>query len=346
LLNSREELRIAFLEKNNLNTYKIEALPADASNRRYYRLSDNNVTYILMDAPPKQENITQFLNVKDILADIELSVPKVLFQDIENGFLILEDFGNNTYKELLDNKTEENEHLDEKKMYERAIDALAHLHQKGPKNSSLSNFSERKFVDETMIFIDWYVDVLNGGRVSKSMTIKFKEILAHLHNQVKIFQNVVVLRDYHAQNIFWLENEVGVQKVGLIDFQDALIGSPIYDIVSLLQDARRDVSEEIVTSSITRYIKSFPNCSRKDLMMVYSILGVQRNLRIIGLFTKIAMKNKNTNYLALLPRVWRYIHSNLRHPILLPMRNWLEEVIPSQMPNFYAQKSKDLEKVL
>ena len=342
--NNRETLRNSFLTKHNLTNYKIEALPQDASNRKYFRLSNNDTSYILMDAPPKQENMPQFIHVNEILTGINLSAPEILYSDTENGFLVSQDFGNNTYKELLDDKKEENIHLDEKKLYERAIDSLAHLQQNCSK-PSLPNFSERKFIDETMVFIDWYVDVLNGSRVSPSMTNKYREILSHLFNQVKNFQNVMVLRDFHSQNIFWLEDEIGIKKVGLIDFQDAVIGSPIYDIVSLLQDARRDVSEEIVTSSISRYIKSFPNYSRKDIMMVYSILGLQRNLRIIGLFTKLAMKNKNTNYLSLLPRVWKFVHYNLKHPILLPMRNWLEEVIPSQMPNFYAQKTKDLEKV-
>jgi N-acetylmuramate 1-kinase len=141
----------------------------------------------------------------------------------------------------------------------------------------------------------------------------------------------VVLRDFHVDNLMFLENRSGIKKVGLLDFQDAVVGSAAYDIVSLLEDARRDVSPQLADHLISRYLKSFPKIHRKDFQAAYSIFGIQRNLKIIGFCAAQAAKHKNPYYLSLLPRVWRYINQDLKHPLLLPMKNWLIKVLPAQM---------------
>ena len=329
---AREALKISFLENNGLDQIQRIRLKGDASHRQYERIIKNNgETLILMDAPPEKEKIIPFMQVAEFLLNNDLSAPKIMEHDIPNGFMLLEDFGDDVFSSVLSGNSSISAEINETKMYEKAIDALIHLHKIPTNSINLSKYDESMMVRESNLFIDWYISVLNGERINKSVQEEFNVILKHLLSYTKGFSEVVVLRDYHAENLMWLNDNIGHRKVGLLDFQDAVIGSPIYDLVSLLEDARRDVNPQLVEHLISRYLKAFPNYSRKDFQTAYSILGLQRNLKIVGIFARQAAKNKNPYYLSLLPRVWRHINNDLRHPLLLPMKNWLSKLVPTQM---------------
>lgn len=334
MVEEREKLRNEFIRNCKLTNYRVESIKSDASYRKYFRIFTEEQSLILMDAPPDKENVKSFIDVDEILQKCNLSVPEIFSQDTENGFLLLSDFGNNTYKQVL--SSNENIYVDEKILYERAVDVLIHLHKNHAssdflKSLNLEKYTSNMLLKESKLFMEWYLAIFNQDKLDQDLQNQFELIMNELFEQIKLFPDAIVLRDYHAENIFWLDNEVGIRKVGLIDFQDAVIGSSIYDIVSLLEDARRDVSEEIVINSISRYLKAFPQYTRKEFMGIYSILGVARNLKILGIFTRQAVKYKNQSYLAMIPRVWKYINNNLKNPILFPLKSFLEKVIPSQL---------------
>lgn len=332
MLIDRDILKFNFLQSCELGQIQRIPIKGDASYRKYERILTSNNSYIFMDAPPEFEEVTSFIKVTGFLRDKGLSAPKIFKIDVENGFLLLEDFGDKLYTNLLSNEKEtlKSNGL-ETDLYEKAIDALIYLHKQSVSDINLPLYDELTLIKESLRFIEWYVEVLNGEKISKELQEEFVVILKHLLSTTKIHNNVVVLRDYHASNIIWLESREGYRKAGLLDYQDAVIGSPVYDIVSLLEDARRDVSSNVSELMITRYLKEFPEYTRKDFMADFAIYGIQRNLKIVGFCAAQAAKNKNPFYLTLLPRVWKYIHNDLKHPLLLPLKSWLMKVIPTQM---------------
>lgn len=330
-MTARELLKTSFLDEQKFKKLDREKLKNDASFRSYERLATDRGNFILMDAPPPKEETLPFIKIAEFLRKNDLSAPEVLAQDTKNGFLLLEDFGNESFNNILNGNSELSAELTEERVYEKAIDALIHLHKLPSLDIDLPRYNDAMLLKESNCFIDWYVSVLNGESSTKEMKEEFNLIVKHLMTLSKRFGEVVVLRDYHVDNLMWLEDKIAFRKVGILDFQDAVIGSPIYDLVSLLEDARRDVSTALADKMIKRYLKAFPTFSRKDFNVAYATLGIQRNLKIIGIFARQAAKYRNPSYLSMLPRIWRYIHHDLKHPLLLPLKQWLTKIVPSQM---------------
>jgi len=335
-MSERELFKKEFIQKNNLNSYESYELKSDASFRKYTRYIKDNGSLIVMDCPPDKENLPNYIKTNEILKNSGFSVPDIHESDTKNGFALIQDFGDTSFKNVLNKEFEGVEFPDEMRLYERAVDALIKMHQEIPKNLDLPVYNDKMLVDESSLFIEWYLTVLNGEKLSKQEQNDFIIILKDLLKHTKDFQKVFVHRDYHAENLFWLPEEQGIRRIGIIDFQDAVYGSPIYDLVSLLEDARREVSKTVVEAMITKYLKAFPQYSRKDFLASYSILSLQRNLKIVGIFTRQAAKYKRSEYLKYLSRVWGYINGSLRHPLLLPMKNWLDIHIPSRIHNLYG----------
>ena len=328
----RNELKKEFLLNSDLINIERIQLKKDASHRQYERIiKSNGDTLIFMDAPPDKEKVIPFINVANFLLKNNLSAPEIILSDVENGFLILEDFGDASYSNVMSSTKKDLYEIDEIVMYNKAIDTLVHLHKVSYDDCDLECYDEEMLLSESMRFIEFYIEVLNGESISQSLKSEYILIWKHLLSITNSLNSVVVLRDYHADNLMWLEERVGIKKVGLLDFQDAVIGSPAYDLVSLLEDARRDVDQKIVDKMIQRYLNAFPEYSRKEFMAVYSILAAQRNLKIIGVFARLASVYNNKYYLTLLPRVWRNLNNDLKHPLLLSLKNWLNKVVPMQM---------------
>jgi N-acetylmuramate 1-kinase len=332
MVTKRESLKEEFLNSSDLKNAKIIKLKNDASHRRYERIIiDNKKSFILMDAPPEKEKTLPFIKIANFLRKNDLSAPEIIKADSENGFLLLEDFGDEVFNTILSGKSHLSPELNEDRIYKKAIDTLIYLHKIPTSSISIPSYEDSMLIKESNLFIDWYVATLNGETLSKEVKEEFNLIMKHLLSTAKIFSDVVVLRDYHAENLIWLDNRIAHRKVGILDFQDAVLGSPAYDLASLLEDARRDVNPVLADSMITHYLKAFPTYSRKDFNIAYTIFAVQRNLKIVGIFARQAAKYKNPYYLSLLPRVWRYINHDLKHPLLLPLKNWLTKIVPTQM---------------
>lgn len=327
-MKDRENLKNAFLAQNNLSSGIIEKLPQDASFRSYFRIKQDGKSTILMDADTTKEDVKQFVKVASFLAKNKFSVPEVIAADEKKGFLLLEDFGDDTFAKLLIKEPER-----ETELYEKAIDLLIALHKVQAADNLLPYFSDEVILEEAKIFTDWYVPTLFNETVSKKSLEEYEIIYRHLFQYVRLIPETNVLKDYHSENLMWLDDRNSINKVGLLDFQSAMVGSPIYDIVSLLEDARRDVSQDLTQAMINRYLEARPEISRKNFLATYAILSAHRNLRIVGVFARKATRDGNSNYLKYLPRVWGYIEKNLRHPLLVPFKSWLDKVISPELRN-------------
>lgn len=327
----RESLKLEFLNNCNLKDAQRIKLKSDASFRRYERIIDKDKSFILMDAPPEHEETLPFINIANFLKNNEFSAPEIIKSNSDHGFILLEDFGDESFNNILSGKSLLSAELSENKIYEKAVDCLINLHKISLTNISIPYYDDAILLKESNQFIDWYVSTLNGEILSEDNKKEFNLILKDLLQSARIFPDVIVLRDYHADNLMWLSDRTAYRKVGILDFQDAVIGSITYDLVSLLEDARRDVNSTLSEHMINHYLKAFPNLSRKDFNLAYAVLGVQRNLKIVGFCARQAVKHKNPFYLSLLPRVWRYINNDLKHPSLLHLKKWLIKVVPSQI---------------
>jgi aminoglycoside/choline kinase family phosphotransferase len=334
---TREQLKVNFISTNNLSAAQVKALPADASFRSYSRLTLDERSYLLMDAPPNHETVQPFVDVAQYLLAIGLSAPQILAIDVENGFLLIEDFGNNVFAKIFAQRPNELDHLSENHIYEQAINALIWL-QKADCPKFLPVYDETLLIQEVKLFTQWYLPTIYGQKIEERAEAEFIEIWQKLIPLTQILAPVTVLRDYHAENLIWLDNRVGKNKVGIIDFQDAVIGSPIYDIVSLLEDARRDVPPAIATNIINYYLQHMPHISRKDFLACYAILGAKRNCKIIGFCARKAIRDNNATYLKLLPRVWGYLENDLKHPLLAPLKSWITRATSLQLDNVAFKK--------
>lgn len=319
----RKSLITHFLSHCELGAIQQQPLKGDASFRRYERIRKDNQCWILMDAPPPQEDVRPFIRVTQLLRDSDLSAPEILNADPEKGFLLLEDLGDNLYSLLLSESPQR-----ERELYLAAADVLLHLQQSvDTRQPNLPLYDEAALTRELSVFADWFLpQVLAADAAAKAKD----EWLAIWHGLFTVHPlqcTVPVLRDFHADNLIWLPDRKGVQRVGLLDYQDALWGDPAYDVVSFLEDARRDVSPQTVEAVLSYYLEKSGQ-PRADFMRRYAMLGAQRNSKIIGIFTRLYVRDGKPNYLSLLPRVWRLLERDLQHPVLQPVRHWLDTHVP------------------
>lgn len=297
----------------------------DASNRRYERLTaSDGATVILMDAPrDKGEDVTPFIRIAEHLISLGLSAPHIFHRDVENGFLLIEDLGDDLYKTVI-----ARDPAMENTLYAAAVDALGVLHASPP--PLLAPYDTKTLTDYAALSYHWYLYALTGERDTQAQAI-FEEIFADLVAPLNALPQVLVQRDFHAENLLWLPDRDGPARVGLLDFQDAMSGHPAYDLVSILQDARRDVPKPVEAAMIDRYLAQNPQ-DPEAFRAAYAILGVQRNLRIVGAFAKLCLHVGKPRYVDLLPRVWEFVERNLAHPALEPVALHIRETLPAPTP--------------
>jgi aminoglycoside/choline kinase family phosphotransferase len=291
----------------------VAPLPADASFRRYFRLSRGGQTAMLMHAPPPHEDPQPFLKVAQWLGANALRAPRIVAEDAGAGWVLLEDFGDWRLREWLDAHPD-----DESRLYESAVDTLVVLHRLEPAPFGLYDLAE--YHREAGLFVEWFCPAKGLEVDVRGWRAAWDVVLAPLLARQQ--PGVTVLRDYHAENIMLPPD--GAQ--GLIDFQDALVGHAAYDLVSLLQDARRDVSPLIERAMLDRYIAAAQPGA--DFEADYAILGAQRNAKIVGIFTRLAKRDGKPRYLDLIPRVWALLERDLAHSALRPVATWFAENIP------------------
>lgn len=314
-----------FLASTEWATAEVAPLPGDASFRAYFRLiKDGGASAMVMQAPPPHEDPRPFLTVARWLERNGLRAPHIVAEDAEAGWVLMEDFGDWRLREWLD------EHPgDEGRLYQGAVDTLTRLHRLPP--PSFDPYDLTEYQREAGLFTEWYCQGLGLAVDERSWRDAWTVVLAPV--LARQTPGVVVLKDYHAENVMLPSDGT----LGLIDFQDALIGHPAYDLVSLLQDARRDVSPALEQAMLTRYLAAVdaPDEFRAD----YAVLGAQRNAKIVGVFTRLAKRDGKSRYLDLIPRVWGLLERDLLHPALKPVASWMTENIPSHVLSMHRGQS-------
>lgn len=309
-----------FLAAHGWGGAEILPLAGDASFRRYFRVHRGGRTAVLMDAPPEHENIGPFLTVAGHLLDRGFLPPRPLAIDREKGLLLLEDFGDERVGPLL-----QREPGRERAIYESAVDTLAAL-GRDPAPSDIPPYDDAAMTREVALFTEWYAPALSMKVDEAGYFEAWREVWGGVLSAVDRYP-VMVLRDYHADNLMVLP---GRRELGLLDFQDALAGHPAYDLVSLLQDARRDVAPALEEAMLSRYCATAGIDAVDTFRGHYEILGAQRNSKILGIFTRLWKRDGKPLYLPLQPRVWGYLERNLAHPALAPVKQWFDRNVPGE----------------
>ena len=316
-MKDRKNLIDQFLFKQNLADFIVNKVAGDASFRSYFRVkTPDRKSFIIMDAPPEFEDIKPFYLIDEFLIKSNFRAPRIFAADYENGFLLLEDFGDRRMREHLDAHPE-----DEVAVYRAAIDAIVRLSATPPVQTQ--PYDMATYMREVQLLSEWYMPAMGLAFDSGAFDRMWAQALAPLSD----YQKVTVLRDYHAENIMLLDD--GQQ--GMIDFQDALVGHPAYDLVSLLQDARRDVSPALESEMRAYYDETAQPDA--DFDAHYALLGAQRNTKIIGIFTRLWKRDGKERYLSFLPRMWGLLERDLAHPDLAPVKHWFDTHIPVGMRN-------------
>ena len=307
----------AFLAAAGWGGAAIEPLAGDASFRRYFRIRAGERCAMLMDAPPPNEDPAPFLRAAKWLDGNGLRAPRILAEDAGRGLVLLEDFGEVRMREYLDQWP-----ADEREVYQAAITALVELHRLPP--GPFLDYSLAEYQREAKLFVDWYCPAQNLYVDGAGYAAAWEEVLCPMLPRQR--PGVVVLRDYHAENIMLLGS---LQEQGLLDFQDALVGHPAYDLVSLLQDARRDVSPELEAAMFDFYVSTANPGA--DFAADYARLGAQRNAKIVGIFVRLWKRDGKPRYLDYIPRVWALLERDLSHPALEPVARWFDTNVPAAL---------------
>ena len=306
----------AFLNAHGWGGAAVRPLAGDASFRRYFRVELAGRTAVLMDAPPDKEDSRPFLAIGKHLHDLGFSAPQALATDLDQGLVLLEDYGDGRVNPVLAENTSA-----EHEIYAAAVDILAELHQHPP--ADVQPYSEAEYLREARLFSDWYLPAVGLAEAPG-----YDEAWAPLWPALFTHPPVLVLRDYHADNLMLLDRP-GLQRLGLLDYQDALAGHPAYDLASLLQDIRRVVSPELEAAMIARYIAARSGLDEAAFRAAYAILAAQRNIKILGVFTRLYVRDGKPAYPRFHPRLWELVNANLDHPALAPVRAWFDAHVPA-----------------
>lgn len=361
MTSGRQESLHHFLRQSGWGGAAIVPLPGDASTRRYSRLRLNGRSAMLMDQPQDAEapqcpagataeerhalgynavarlagaDCGRFVATAEFLRSRGLSAPQIYAADVRQGFVVIEDLGDDLYSDVLRGGPN-----DEYPLYEAAIDALATLHNEAaPAEISsqrpLYGYDETALLAEIDLMTEWFMPVALGHSTIEEDRLEHRDLWRTALRRVLESPRVFVHRDYHAQNLFWLPARKGVARVGMIDFQDAVAGTRSYDAISLLEDARREVAPDLAEAMMRRYVQEASRRGHPIDGEAYreeaAIMAAQRNAKIAGIFARLYKRDHKPRYLSYLPRVWGYLERDLNHPALSPIRRWYDLRIPGE----------------
>jgi len=304
-------------------------LAGDASFRRYDRLTRDGQSVVLMDAPPPQEDIRPFVRIARHLVGLGYSAPEILAEDAPHGFLLLEDLGDATFTRCLARGASERD------LYRLAVDVLADLHRR-PLSAVLPDglvppYDDARLLAEARLLTDWYMPaVLGGAGPSADAIHEYEALWRAVFPAARGVPDTLVLRDFHVDNLLVLDGREASRQCGLLDFQDAVAGPVTYDLVSLLEDARRDIDPTLIAAMRARYLAAVPGLDPNALDASWAVLAAQRHAKVIGIFTRLAQRDGKPVYLPHITRVWRLLDAALTHPVLGDLRAWFDHHIPTE----------------
>jgi aminoglycoside/choline kinase family phosphotransferase len=347
-----------FLEAAGLASAARHPLPADASTRRYERLLlPGGGAVMLMDAPPSTESpacephwsdqerlaagwnatarlaagrVDAFVAVAGYLNALGLSAPHIYAHDARRGLAAVEDFGDGAFARLIE------QGADERELYLAAIDALAVLHS-APAPARLERlggawpllpYDALALKAGADLFVEWTPKLKTALDFSGEARAQWDALWTDIARRGEAGASVMAHRDFHAENLIWLHDRQGAARVGMIDFQDAVLAHPSWDLHSLLQDARRDVPPELETLALERYFSHRPDLDREAFMADYAALAALNEARILGVFARLVVRDGKPRYLAFMPRMWRQLERNLANPALADLQAWFDRHVP------------------
>ena len=311
-MSDREANITAFLAQTGHGAWTQHVIAADASSRRYLRLTQGAKSLILMDAPPETgENTAPFVQIANFLTSAGLHPPAILAQDIAQGLLLLSDLGPQDVARWIDQHP-----ADALPVYRASVDVLVHLAKVTPPD--LTRLTPDVAGDMVAITGTYYAQ-----RPVPDLSAAVTQAMAALAPN----PDTLALRDYHAENLIWRPDLTGLARVGLLDFQDAFVAPLGYDLASLLRDARRDVPDDICTAMIAHFRTA--TGAGDDFSVQLACLGAQRNLRILGVFARLAKEMGKTRYIPMIPRVWAQLQKDLAQPALADLRAVVDDVLPA-----------------
>lgn len=308
--------------EQNLGTHDIEYLPPDCSNKQFGRIIQKEKRSIIMDTSQDTGTYDSFLKINQLLREKNLRAPEIYFSDPEKKLMIIEDFGHSSFTTYLSENIEE-----ESNLYNLAVKGLAEIQKI---DYALKSFDSHYPIlrDGIKLFEEWFIK--KWCKV-ESMPVAVYEQSDRLFQNLEKQNKVLVLRDYHADNLYYFKEQQGLQRLGIIDFQDAVIGHTAYDLVSLLEDARRDVSVNTVKQAYEDFCTFSEIMDIEELKKAYQILGMQRNLRIIGVFIRKMLRDNQIRYKKYIPRVYSYLVNNplMHEREFYPLLKFINDQMPS-----------------
>lgn len=320
---ARQDQLDTFLRRCGWGDARRAHLAGDASARSYLRLTRGTQSAVLMDSPPGAgDDVADFVRIAAHLSGIGLSAPRIYEADLDAGFLLLEDLGDALFTRVVTDDPGL-----EPALYDAAVDVLLAL-QSQPAANGVPDLSARDWAEAAAFAPTFYAGGISGSAPDSA---DFLAILAAALTRHADGPRILILRDYHAGNLLWLPDRHGVARVGVLDFQQAQLGQPGYDLVSLLQDARRDVAAATEVAGVQRFCAG-RGITPADFAPAYAALGAQRALRIIGIFARLCLVGGKPGYVALIPRVWDQLLRNLAHPALADLRRECLAILPEPTP--------------
>lgn len=304
-------------------------LAGDASFRRYERVTHGGKVAVLMDAPPPWEDVRPFIAVTGLLQHCEVTVPRIIAADDDQGFLLLEDLGDLSFTRCLRASPDQ-----ELQLYLAATDALIAIHtasmaEGAALSTQMKPYDMAVYLREAALLAEWLLPQIHGIEKARALREEYLAIWRAVLTQTAPLQTCLVHRDYHADNLLWLANRNGHHRVGMIDYQDALWGDPSYDLASLLEDARRDVAETTVAECFARYATAIGEDAH-EFAARYATIAAQRNAKIIGIFVRLCVRDGKAHYLDYLPRVWGHFLGDISHPALTPVKDFIDAYVPME----------------
>lgn len=344
----RDEQRQKFITQNGWGDATVTALPGDASRRRYFRLTPPNrlaapgETRLVMDMPRHpEERFDEFILVANHLLRIGLSAPEVYAADAEHGFALIEDFGEDMYGHML------HRGHDPLPLYRAAIGAMAELQKKSSRaDLALADYDTGAMSGEIGWFIDWYAPMLWGRVATTGERDEFFAIVRGVFDGLPPLAPTLLLRDFHIDNFMWLPDRPGVRACGILDFQDAKWGSPAYDLVSVLEDARRDIDPALARELYQQFLNLRPEIPPADFAAHYAAMGMLRHARILGNFIRLWVRDDKPRYLEFMPRVQRQFLNALEHPVAAPLRAWCAHYLPDVGEDLPMRPVEELKRVM
>jgi len=345
-----------FLQQAGWGSALIRHLKGDASSRRYARLLLPERSVLLMDAPARPdgppirdgkpysriahlaEDAIPYIAIAGGLRGLGLSAPRIVAEDRARGLLLIEDLGERVFSEEVKRGTAQDE------LWRAAVDVLLALNRRPlarelPLREGASyvlpTYDKGALAIESELLLDWYLPAVTGAGAAHGARSHFCALWGEVFERLCSLPQMPVLRDYHSPNLIWIPEREGIARVGIIDFQDALVGHPAYDLVSLLQDARVDVEEKLEAELYAYYTATAkaqdPAFDEDAFAFAYRALGAQRNTKILGIFARLARRDGKPSYLQHIPRIWRYLERDLAHATLRPLRAWYDATLPDRM---------------